>query len=370
MGNPNAAEPICSGSSGCSYCGCAKSEYGARMNICDQCPVRCGSRAGSNPMSSWVADVGGTFLFDDIPTPAALPAGLPGVIPVVDGVATDLDARAKWPAYGIGLRRVYSPLTWEVKPLWKDATAHEALRVPDERKIVLVGYGTDPLVEAFWTRRHRLYEFLAKKQFDLVLAPNYSMYGSQPRAEHLLNFRRNLLVSAEMNAAGIPAVPNIYWFRKEDLDRYLSWAADVEPDVLAINLQTQRTKEDWEVMVLPGLSYLASELDPKVKLIFNGTIRPDRLVTLIELFGLDRIVLLTQSPIQEGRHGKVIGPDGKIAVVKARPEDAFATSVANVSALLSSLSSQVLAAETWEMSEPHDEAESEKICHTPRVDSK
>ena len=108
------------------------------------------------------------------------PPGSPAVIPVVDGVATDLDARAKWPAYGIGLRRVYSPLTWEVKPLWKDATAHEALRVPDERKIVLVGYGTDPLVEAFWTRRHRLYEFLAKKQFDLVLAPNYSMYGSQP----------------------------------------------------------------------------------------------------------------------------------------------------------------------------------------------
>ena len=46
MGNPNAAEPICSGSSGCSYCGCAKSEYGARMNICDQCPVRCGSPRG------------------------------------------------------------------------------------------------------------------------------------------------------------------------------------------------------------------------------------------------------------------------------------------------------------------------------------
>ena len=93
--------------------------------------------------------------------------------------------------------------------------------MPDERKIVLVGYGTDPLVEAFWTRRHRLYEFLAKKQFDLVLAPNYSMYGSQPRAEHLLNFRRNLLVSAEMNAAGIPTSQTSIGSARKTSNRYV-----------------------------------------------------------------------------------------------------------------------------------------------------
>ena len=195
-----------------------------------------------------------------------------------------------------------------MKPLWRDATAHEALRIPTERKIVLVGYGTDPLVEAFWTRRYSLYPFLAEKKFDLVLAPNYSMYGSQPRAEHLMNFRRNLLVASEMVKAGIPAIPNIYWFRKEDLDRYLSWATDVEPEALAINLQTQRTREDWEVMVLPGLTYLAVELDSSIRLLVNGTIRPDRLGQLLELFGPERLILLTQSPIQEGRHGKVIGP--------------------------------------------------------------
>ena len=45
------------------------------------------------------------------------------------------------------------------------------------------------------------------------------MYGNQPRAEHLLNFRRSLLIAAEMAAAGIPAVPNVYWYRVEDLDR-------------------------------------------------------------------------------------------------------------------------------------------------------
>jgi hypothetical protein len=218
------------------------------------------------------------------------------------------------------------------------------LRIPDEKKIILVGYGTDPLVEAFWTRRKRLYPFLAEKKFDLVLAPNYSMYASQPRAEHLLNFRRNLLVASEMLDAGIPAVPNIYWFRKEDIDRYLSWAVDVEPEILAFNLQTQRTKEDWETMVMPGLSYFAAMMNPSIHLLITGTIRPERLADLIELFGTKRITLFTQSPIQEGRHGKVIERDGQVMLVKAHPEDAFAMSVKNVAGLLEDLERKIIGA--------------------------
>jgi hypothetical protein len=290
-----------------------------------------------------MADVGNTLLFDDVPRPAGIPAGMPLLVPVVDGKATSLDERIEWPAYGIGLRRVFSPLTWDFKPIWKEhteagheATAHDALQVPAARKIILVGYGTDPLVEAFWTRRHALYPVIAMKKFDLVLSPNYSLYGNQPRTEHLLNFRRNLQIAGEMIGEGIPAVPNIYWYRKEDLDRYLAWAADVEPEVLAVNLQTQRTTEDWDSMVLPGLTYLAANLDPAVRMIFNGTIRPDRLAVLATLFG-DRMTLVSQSPVQEARHGKVLTTAGTVERIFARPEDAFAQSVKNVNLLLTGL---------------------------------
>lgn len=296
--------------------------------------MRCGSRVD---IAEWMRDVEGTLTFDDIPTPAGLPSDMPVVVPVVDGVATTLDERLGWGAYGIGLRRVFSPLTFDFKPLWANPaeTSHDALRVPLDRRIVLVGYGTDPLVEAFWTRRRDLYPVIAAKHFDVVLAPNYSLYGNQPRAEHLLNFRRNLLVAKEMNDEGIPAIPNLYWFRQEDLDRYLSWASDVEPPALAINLQTQRTSEDWETMVLPGLTYLASNLPETVKIVFNGTIRPDRVAVLTVLFG-ERMLLVTQSPVQEARHGKVIGVDGSIAAIGARAEDAFAMSVQHVDEMVRS----------------------------------
>lgn len=332
--NPNAVEPICSGkNSGCSYCGCAAAEAGRRTGACATCPVRCGSRVD---IYNWMADVHGTLAFDDIPAPSPVPDGLPRFVPVVDGVATDLDSRLSWPAYGVGLRRVFSPLTWDYKPLWRDGTAHEALRIPDERAIILVGYGTDPLVEAFWTRRHDLYPILAEKKFDLVLAPNYSMYGNHPRTEHLLNFRRNLQVAAEMVEAGIPAVPNVYWFRKEDLDRYILWMEDVEPDAIAINLQTFRTEEDWELMALPGLNYLSVAMPESVRIIVNGTSRRDRVAQLIALFG-DRLTLVSQSPVQEARHGKVMERTGAISKVMALPEDAFANSVTNIEAMMGDL---------------------------------
>jgi hypothetical protein len=52
-------------------------------------------------------------------------------------------------------------------------------------------------------------EQIARQGWDLVLAPNYSIYGNWPRTEHLLNMRRALLLCAEMCEAGILAVPNL-----------------------------------------------------------------------------------------------------------------------------------------------------------------
>ena len=235
----------------------------------------------------------------------------------------------------MGSDRVFSGLTYALRGLWVDATAHQALRIPDDRRIVLLGYGTDPLVEAFWSRRKALYPLLADMAFDLVLAPNYSMYGNQPRTEHLLNFRRNMVVAAEMLDHGINALPNIYWYRKEDLDRYLSWASDVEPQAIAINLQTFRTTVDWEEMALPGLAFLAAELDEDIKIVITGPSTRDRLRHLVTLFG-ERMVLVSQSPIQEARHGKVL-QGGRPTIVQARPEDAFAQSVRDLSDLMSEL---------------------------------
>lgn len=327
IGNPNAIEPVCSGSNtDCSYCGCA------RQRDCGECPIRCGSRVD---ITAWMADIGGTVTFDDISLPGLeVPAGLPQFVPQVDTAnVAELDHGLDWPAYAIGLRRVFSAATSKVVPGFTNTTARDALGIGD-RLAVLVAYGTDPLVEALWTKRSEVTAALAECDWDLVLAPNFSMYGNQPRTEHLINFRRNLVIAEEFCAAGINAVPNLYWYRLEDLERYEQWLADVVPPAVAINLQTFRTDDDWNNMALPGLTFLSMVLPAATKMIVTGTSRRDRLASLTALFG-SRLVVVSQNPVQYARHGAVMGAEGRVDIHATVP-DAFASTVRYYDSLLSS----------------------------------
>lgn len=321
-----AIAPLCSGcNSDCAYCGCARSS-------CTSCPIRCGSRTD---IHAWMRDVGGTLEFDDLAVGIPLPS-LPAFIPQVDGSSVaELDAVVRWPAYAVGLRRVFSLRTHALYPRWTDGrTAAEILEVPDTTLTVLSGYGEDPLVEAFWTARHRddLIDRVAALRLGLVLAPNYSIYGNWPRAEHLINMRRSLIVAAEFAAAGIPTVPNLYWYRLEDLRRLADWAIETAPPAVAINVQTVRENNNWQTWALPGLSWLAENIPPDLVVILNGLSRRDRIETALELFG-DRLMVISQNPAQYALHGAVMTPEGR-QDVHARIPDAFARSVRFMASLL------------------------------------
>lgn len=326
--NPAATEPVCSGSnSDCTYCGCARTEArpASTSSPCGQCSVRCGSRTD---IDAWMADIGNTVAFDDIELAAGdLPAGLPRFTPQVDTKdLSDLDAQLNWPAYAVGLRRVMSPTTGDILPGYENAeTAHTALNLKEGQLAVLVGYGTDPHVEMFWTRRHSLIPKLAEHRWDLVLTPNYSIYGNFPRAEMLINMRRNLALTAAMRDAGINAIANLYWYRLEDLQRYEDWAADTSPSAVAVNLQTFRTDADWDTYALPGLTYMAATLPTSTQIVLTGASRVQRINDLLELFG-PRLHLIGQNALAYARRGAVMTADGRDDV-GAHTEDAFSANV-------------------------------------------
>ncbi|WP_216216875.1 DUF4417 domain-containing protein [Amycolatopsis aidingensis] len=328
--------PVCSGcNADCSYCGCARAETPAVGGppACASCPIRCGSRTD---ITAWMSDIGHTLEFDDIRISGVLPPGMPTFIPQVDGSGvTELDAGLRWPAYAVGLRRVFSPHTHGIYPRWRqDATAAQILGLAESTLTVLSGYGEDPLVEAFWTARHRdgLIERIAALRFDLVLAPNYSIYGNWPRAEHLINMRRSLLLAGELADAGIATVPNLYWFRLEDLRRYADWITANPLPAVAVNLQTVRENRNWDTWALPGLCWLAENLPDDLPVILTGLSRRDRVATAVELFG-DRLMLVSQNPAQYALHGAVMTPDGR-QDLHARIPDAFAASVRYMASLL------------------------------------
>ena len=322
--NAAAIESICSGcNTDCAYCGCAR-PLSRHPDACAQCPIRCGSRTD---IAAWMADIGGTLRFDDIDfDDLTLPTGLPRFIPQVDTTELgELDADLHWPAYAIRLRSVLSPVTHTIVPGFSDTTARRAMGLADNRLAVLTGYAEDPLVEAFWSNRFALTDQIAGQGWDLVLAPNFSMYGNFPRAEHLINFRRNLLIARDMIDAGIPAVPNLYWFRLEDLERYEELLVQVTPAAVAVNLQTFRTDRDWDTMAIPGLTYLASGFPTETTLIVTGTSRASRIGQLRSLF--PDVVLVAQNPTIYARKHAVMTTRGREARPEATVGECFAETV-------------------------------------------
>lgn len=326
--------PLCSGTNpSCSYCGCARADDSMPGGGCANCSVLCSSRSD---IHDWMADVGGTLRFDDIVLPRFTPA-LPPFIPQSDGSnVAHLQATVPARAWAIGLRRVFSERSWKVLPRFANCTNPKTLLgMNPEQLAVLVGYGKDPLVEAFWSRRIRdnLIATIAGQGWDLVLAPNFSMYGNWSRTAQLTSFRRNMLIAAEFADAGVTCAPNIYWYRLEDLRRYRDWALDTNPGLLAVNLQTFQTPSDWNDMALSGLTWLAHNMPDTIHWVFTGGVTARRLKTVHDLFN-GRASFISQRPWQSAGHGETITADGATTPVHARPADAFAASYRNVTSWL------------------------------------
>jgi hypothetical protein len=123
-------------------------------------------------------------------------------------------------------------------------------------------------------------------------------------------------------------VPNLYWLRLEDLERYLDWVDRHPaggPPAIAVNLQTFRTDREWERYALPGLAVFAAALPSQLPVIVTGASRAERITTLVTLFGA-RLHLVTQNPVQYARHGAVMTADGRVDV-HGHAGDMFAANV-------------------------------------------
>lgn len=319
---------FCSGpNSDDAYASCARASAPIFAGGCANCSIVCANRMD---IANWVADVGDSMAFDDIDLDQSAWRGLPILIPQTDGSpAGNFHALAKPPAWAIGMRRVFSQDSWELMPKWSSkGIVDQAMGLPEGTPTVFVGYGTDPVVENWWSRRlrDRLVARTAQVGFELVLAPNYSLYGNWPRTFHLLNYRRNLLVAQEFSNAGQLVAPNLYWFRLEDLERYKRWAEDTEPKVVAVNLQTFRTRADWEEFMLPGLTWMSLFMPKNLHWVFVTGGNVARLRTVVDLFGADRVTFITQKPWQTAAHGQVLDEHGKWVSSYAKPVDSFVES--------------------------------------------
>ena len=82
---------------------------------------------------------------------------------------------------------------------------------------------------------------LKEMGFAAVIAPNYSVYEDASRVDHMYNIKRSMIVYNELVENGIPAVPDVSWYNKSDIDRWCKEINRRNIKVVAFSFQVCET---------------------------------------------------------------------------------------------------------------------------------
>jgi hypothetical protein len=197
---------------------------------------------------------------------------------------------------------------WRNKPS-KGRNLHQWLGVPQETKLILLGFAHDRIIEEkIWPNRSAFFHWLADLGFDLITSVDYSIWDDQPHAERFINAKRDLLTFEEMSHLGIPAIPHIYWYGRKDITRLALWLNKNHGIAsVSINLQTMHKQTVWN-KALGDIQQLISELSRPIHFLVNGpsTIkRMDEIIRIIPsvtILGgkLSRMATIGQEMNKEG----------------------------------------------------------------------
>ncbi|MCX0365758.1 DUF4417 domain-containing protein, partial [Clostridium perfringens] len=149
------------------------------------------------------------------------PLDLPIYIPVMpDKIKEDFNFKANKNIIAVHgeffLNAAGSKITGAYNPGFR-----AALNLKEDLSGILEFYIKDRTLEGFWDNRKSIYKELKYHDFLGIIAPNFSVYEDAPRLEHIYNIQRSKTVYNEMIREGLPAIPDISWYSKEDLNFWI-----------------------------------------------------------------------------------------------------------------------------------------------------
>lgn len=320
--------------SGCPGCDRLLIECHSKRGACGKCNLFCPDRPGAWRYIS--KEIDGSFSL--IPKkPLILPeVELPSYVPLITApLHEECPADGpEWVAIHAGKVR---------REVWNgEMSVHEQFHLPTDKKVVLHWFIKDHYLERFWADRPAYIPAL--RRLDAVFAPNFSIYENSPRIEHLANMRRSAVSIREMVEAGVKVIPDVTWYRREDIDRWLELLDLMGAEVAAFSMQVVgRLKgcSAWQ-SYLAGLRYFARKF--KGQIILVGINSREKIAEAFRAAGRPLSVVDTVSFIT-ARKGGVIAPDGKVARKKGgweMPRDAaFYVSALNMEMVIKRVGANV-----------------------------
>jgi len=206
--------------------------------------------------------------------PTELPLHLPALI---QAYADPVDV--PWVALHAG--RVLGVTGSQVTPKHLARPLHEVYRLAPGTRIALQFYVEDRVLAGLWANRRFVIDQLRQLAFDLVLAPNVSVWRDESRFNQLVAERRAFVLYHELREAGLPVIPDVGFSRFEpDGRRWARWM-NGQPDLRAVSIfcggQKVHAERRAHRETVEDIALLHRAVRPDIAFVLGGIHAPERL---------------------------------------------------------------------------------------------
>jgi hypothetical protein len=202
------------------------------------------------------------------------------------------------------------------------AGLRDAYRLGAETRIALELYVEDRVLEGLWARRHDVIRAIRDLGFDLVLAPNFSVWRDGCRVEQALQQKRSLAFFEELVAAGVPAVPDIgFSFFEPDGRLWADWVNDqVEITAVSVFCGGRKIHAERRALIetVEDIALLHEAVHPDVAFVMGGVYAIDRVARYREAAPGRRLCICNGMAYAMAQRRRLLNPDASAVARSAR----------------------------------------------------
>lgn len=152
-----------------------------------------------------------------------------------------------------------------------------SLGISDDARLWLAPGARDNTLEWMWENPDTVTDLLAANRFDLLISPDFSVYGNDCPLTWRVNGKRALVEYSEWLGLGIPCVPTVSIPNEFFATQWAEWIyRNPAVNCLAVNAQMWRDPVEFESM-LDLLKCFSGMLDRELHFIVCGPVKPARI---------------------------------------------------------------------------------------------
>lgn len=197
-----------------------------------------------------------------------------------------------------------------------------ALGLPNDTKVVLIGTCDDFILERFWkiSDVENLWQKIADFGFEFITGLTFSVLDNLPLFSHKFNQDRNFFSYDKFNSLGVPCIPFLMPFDKEDYQYIGDWLRKkTDVNIVAVHGSNYTRSPRLFNELISRLEKIKSFSPRHLKFLVVGVAKPNQMKILLNKFDC---TIVNPRPVMEGeRAGNGYDKNLKIKSDKKTPKD-------------------------------------------------